>query len=240
MNALRLQLLDGFSLVTSGGLVELPQNLKRLLAFIALTGPAHRNVVAGNLWPDVCDQQALASLRTGLWRLNRAIPGVVRVDGERLSPSQTLTVDSRKQEEFTTSLLRHRVDDHHTSMRDLGDLWPGELLPGWYDDWVVFERERLAQLRLHALEHLAAVMTREHRLESALQLALEAVHTEPLRETATGVLMEVYLAEGNVSSAIHHYELFRALLKRELNVDPSPSLRRKLPHQARGSATPQL
>ena len=30
-----------------------------------------------------------------------------------------------------------------------------ELLPGWYDDWVIFERERIRQQLLHALEILS-------------------------------------------------------------------------------------
>jgi DNA-binding SARP family transcriptional activator len=234
MAALRLQLLEGFALENSHGSIELPVGLRRLLAFLALKGPAHRCVVAGNLWPEVTDAQALASLRTGLWRMNRVLPGAIRVvEGVALAPSQRISVDSREQEEFTTRLLRDRVDDYGSIMDGLASLWPGQLLPGWYEDWVVFERERLAQLRLHALERLATVMTRGHHLDAALQLALEAVHSEPLRETANAVLMEVYLAEGNVSSAIHQYGLFRELLKRELGLEPSPTLERMLPIQSR-------
>ena len=207
--------------------------MQRLLAFLALKGSTHRYVVAGTLWPEMPDAQALAALRTSIWRLNRALPDAICSEGMALSPSGSVSIDSRKQEEYSTRLLRDLVDDDRWLAAGLENLWPGELLPGWYEEWVVFERERLSQLRLHALERVAGVMTRAQRLEAALQLALEAVHTEPLRESATACLMKVYLAEGNVASAIHQYELFRDLLQRELDLKPSPALERILPNHAR-------
>jgi DNA-binding SARP family transcriptional activator len=207
--------------------------MQRLLAFLAIKGPAHRCVVAGTLWPEVPEAQALASLRTGMWRMNRLLPGVILTEGVQIAMPQTLSVDSREQEVFATRLLRDHVDDEQWIDEGIDNLWHGELLPGWYDDWVVFERERLNQLRLHALEHTAALLTRRKHLDVALQLALEAVRAEPLRESANAVLMSVFLAEGNVSDAIHQYDVFRDLLKRELGLDPSESLGRLVPRPRR-------
>jgi DNA-binding SARP family transcriptional activator len=229
----RLQLLEGFGLETAQSRMDLPVGMQRLLAFLALRGPAHRHVVAGTLWPEVSEAQAMASLRTGMWRMNRMVPGVVHTEGARLSMAQTTIVDSREQELFATRLLRDHVDDEHWVNDGLHSLWQGELLPGWYDDWVVFERERLNQLRLHALEHAAALLTRTRHLDTALQLALEAVRAEPLRESATAVLMGVYLAEGNACDAIRQYQVFRDLLERELGLEPSPDLTRLVPRPRR-------
>jgi DNA-binding SARP family transcriptional activator len=140
-----------------------------------------------------------------------------------------MTVDSRQQESFATRLLGHPSGEEPWIEEAIETLWRGELLPGWYEDWVVFERERLGQLRLHALERGASLLTRRMDLDTALRLALEAVRTEPLRETANAVLMSVYVAEGNISDAVHQYEMFTDLLRRELGVDPSPSLAALLP-----------
>lgn len=233
MGGARLHLLEGFALESGDARVDLPVGMQRLLAFLALRGPAHRCVVAGTLWPEVPEAQALASLRTGMWRMNRILPGAVSADGVSLAMSGAMTVDTREQEAFATRLLRDHVEDEHWINDGLSSLWHGELLPGWYDDWVVFERERLNQLRLHALEHTASLLTRHGQLETALQLALEAVRAEPLRETANAVLMSVYLAEGNVVDAIHQYEAFRDLLERELGLEPSPSLCRLVPRPRR-------
>jgi len=226
---LRLTLLREFCLERSGTCVEVPASTQRLLAFLALRGPAHRCHVAGTLWPDVPERQALASLRTGVWRINRIQADLVECDGSVVGIPAAMQIDSRDQEGFATDLLRERVEDDGWIGERLGTIWPGELLPGWYDDWVVFERERLSQLRLHALEYLAALMVRRNNLDFALQLALEAVRTEPLRETANARLIEVYLAEGNVYDAVHQYDSYRALLDRELGLAPSPAVTGLLP-----------
>lgn len=227
----QLQLLEEFILQHHGKPRQVPPGIQRLIAFLALRGPTHRCVVAGTLWPEVAEDQALASLRTSIWRMAGIIPDVILTEGMRLSLPATLSVDSRDQEQFVKCLLRSHEKDEDWILAGLDHLWGGELLPGWYDDWVVFERERLMQLRLHALEDAAAVLTRCGRLDSALQLALEAVRTEPLRETATAVLIAVYLAEGNISDALHRYDAFRELLRCELDLEPSPALGKLLPER---------
>lgn len=232
MDGARLQLLDGFALTRAGKHLGLAVGMQRLLAFLALYGPTHRCVAAGTLWRDVPEGQALASLRTGLWRMNRTLPGLVSTDGVRLFLAPSTRIDSHEQEAVATRLLRTH-DDGPWFTEGIEALWQGELLPGWYDDWVLFERERLSQLRLHAMERLAAALTARMQLDTALRLALEAVRIEPLRESATAVLISVYLAEGNVADAVRRYETFTDLLQRELGLDPSPSLGRLLPVQAR-------
>jgi DNA-binding SARP family transcriptional activator len=229
----RLQLLEGFALERADSRIDLPVGMQRLLALLAVRGPAHRCVVAGTLWPEVPETQALASLRTSIWRLNRMVRGLVLVEGVCLSMARSVFVDSREQEVFATRLLRNRIDGEPWVTDGIAHLRRGELLPGWYEDWVVFERERLNQLRLHAMELAAAVLTRQQNLNTALELALEAVRIEPLRETANAVLMSVYLAEGNVCDAVHQYDIFRELLQRELGLEPSPTLGQLLPQALR-------
>ena len=77
------------------------------------------------------------------------------------------------------SVMGTRLAETAPLSEQLGCLWPSDLLPGWYDEWVVDERELLRQLRLHALERAAEVFIRERRLDLALTLALEAVRAEP-------------------------------------------------------------
>ena len=100
----------------------------------------------------------------------------------------------------------------------------GELLPGWYEDWVLLERERLRQLRMHALEVLADKLVCVGRFGEAVQAAMAAVAAEPLRESARRAVVRVHLAHGNVAEAVREYEAFRELLADELGVAPSPQL----------------
>ena len=223
----RVQLLERFSFEYAGVHVALPAALQRLVAFLALRGPSHRCLIAGTLWPDSPEAHALGRLRTSMWRMNRVGPGLLIADGASVRINDAIDVDSRLQDEFASDLLRGRVEDG-CLLEGLSSLRGGCLLPGWYDDWVLFERERLHQLRLHALEAASAVLLRMGLLPDALQAALEAVRAEPLRETSNAVLISVYLAEGNMVDALRQYDVFRSLLERELGVAPSGRLERLL------------
>jgi DNA-binding SARP family transcriptional activator len=79
-------------------------------------------------------------------------------------------------------------------------------------------------LQLHALELTAQALTCEGRYAEAIEAAMAAVRLEPLRESATRVLIEVHLAEDNVVEAIRRLEFFRKSLASELGVEPTEEL----------------
>jgi len=115
--------------------------------------------------------------------------------------------------------------DHDCLGRHLDELpFLGELLPGWYDDWVLIERERHRQLSLHALEMICELLTAAGRFGPAVTAGLAAVREEPLRESAHRGLIQAYLAEGNPSEALRDYRLYEKLLWRELRLKPSGRL----------------
>lgn len=224
MTVVRLRLLEGFALEGARSAIELTDGMQRLLALLALHGPMHRRVVAGTLWPEVPEAHALASLRTVIWRLGRVTGDLLRVEGSALAVRADLAVDSREQEAFTTQLLSDPTGRGAWIPAGVAELLRGDLLPGWYDDWVVVERDRLRQLRLHGLERTASILVGRSRLDEALLLALEAVRTEPLRESANRVLIAVFLAEGNVSDAVNQHDAYCRRLRSELGLEPSPRL----------------
>lgn len=107
---------------------------------------------------------------------------------------------------------------------DLGVL-VGELLPDWDDDWIAFERARLRQLCVHALEALCRRLSLAGRDGRAIDAGLAAVAAEPLRESAQRVLISAHLREGNVTEARRQYPSYRELLWESLGIEPSESLR---------------
>jgi DNA-binding SARP family transcriptional activator len=223
-----LRLLGGFSLSLAGTPVSLPVNGQRLLAYLSIRGQVPRPVVAGTLWPDVSEHNAHGSLRTTMWRLHRGGTRLVEATGENLSLNPHVTVDIRVFAKAAQRALRSPVLlDEVGSDGDL--LEASDLLPGWYDDWVIFERERLRQLRLHTLEALAQRLAEQRRFAAALDTALEAIRIEPLRESAHRVVIGIHQAEGNVVEAVRHYHFVRDLLRVELGVEPSGQLTAMLP-----------
>jgi DNA-binding SARP family transcriptional activator len=98
------------------------------------------------------------------------------------------------------------------------------LLPGWSDDWLTFERERWDQVRVHNLERIARELLAQERYFAALETAMAAIAVEPIRETAHRIVIEIHLAEGNKATALQHYQRYRGMLQRDLNVAPSQQM----------------
>jgi DNA-binding SARP family transcriptional activator len=81
-----------------------------------------------------------------------------------------------------------------------------ELLPDWYDECVLIEREHLRELRVHTLELVCERLTQQRRCSEAVEVALTAIAEDPLRKSARPALISVYVAEGNCAKAIEHYQ----------------------------------
>lgn len=218
----QLTLLDGFALVRGRQRVDVSRTLQHLIAFVGLRRQATRTQTIGALWPESTEDRALGSLRTALWRLHQLGVPVVTARGEVLSVAELVRVDVH--ELIRSARLALTPDGPAADVGPLVD-GPRELLPGWYDDWVLIERERLRQLYLHALESLARSELRAGRYPAAVEAALAAMRAEPLRESPHRLLIEVHLAEGNYCEALGAYQAYRTMVRRELGVDPSPTMR---------------
>ncbi len=219
----RLRLLGGFRVEQGDSVLAPPSGGQRLLAILGTRGAMSRTAAAGILWPDVPERHAQGSLRTTLWRLGRIHPQLVETAADRLDLASGIEVDLRS---FTLSATRLI---NRTALEDCDDLdtsisMTGELLPGWYEDWVLYERERVRQLRLRALEALATHLCRRGSYAAAIDIALEAIQLEPLRESAHHTLITVHLHEENVIEAVRHFRSFSQLLRDELGVELSPRI----------------
>jgi DNA-binding SARP family transcriptional activator len=140
-----------------------------------------------------------------------------------------MLVDIRAVRESAQVILE---DASHVSIGRTVLCTRGELLPGWYEDWVIFERERLRQLRLHALDALAEWLTAQGHYAEALEAAMEGVRIEPLREGTNRTIIAIHLAEANAAEALRHYQFFRDLLRTEFGLEPSARLTDMLPAAA--------
>jgi DNA-binding SARP family transcriptional activator len=223
----RLSLLGGFAFSVGGdALLGISAGSQRLLAFLALRDRSvTRGQVAGTFWPESSSEHAGASLRSAVARLDGATRGAVTATGLDLGLAGDVVVDIRE----SHALARRLIDsDASPSDGDIGapavSALSDDLLPGWYDDWAVIAAEDWRQLRLDALEAVAARLTAADRLAEAAVPALAAVRAEPLRESARAALIRVHVAQGNQSNAIGEYERYRVLLQAELGIEPTARL----------------
>jgi len=217
---LQLRLLDAFEVVAASEPVSLPAGAQRLVAFVALQGrPVQRDYVAGMLWLDTTDARAAANLRSMLWRIQKHARGLIDAREQRLRLQPNVSIDLRVAED----LARRELAGTESAAADMSAL-SSDLLPDWYEDWVLLERERFRQLRLRALEALCERQLRAGRIGAALEAGLLSLAGEPLRESAHRALVRVHLADGNAVEAVRQYRLCRRLLLEQLGVEPTRQL----------------
>ncbi len=233
-----ISLLGGFQVEKEGSTIVLPEGSQRLLALLALKGRLmRRQTVAGTLWPVATDAHASSSLRSALARLPGEAQAAVAATVQDLRLSDDVTVDLWDSQEIARQLL---APQSSSSSVDLGpeaiQSLSAELLPDWYDEWVLIETEEWRQLRLHALEALANSLNTQGKYSAAAAAALAAVRAEPLRESPRAALIRVHIAEGNPSEAVREFARYGALLMLELGVEPTQRLAALV--EELGSVTP--
>lgn len=221
--AVQLRVLSGFELRVDGDVAPLPSNVERIVGYLAVHRRAQpRLTVASTLWMDTTEDRAAANLRTALWKCRQSVDNCISVHGNMLALSPSVDVDL----DSAVALTHRLLDDDELRREDCDPgLLIGDLLPGWDEDWVLFERERLRQLCIHALEALCRKLSTAGQPARAIDAGLAVVAAEPLRESAQRVLIAAHLQEGNVSEARRQYLGYRDLLWREMGIEPSESLR---------------
>lgn len=209
--AKEVRLLGAFE-IRIGRRIELPPAQQRLIAFVALCGrlPTPRAYIAGNLWPMTTDVRSTANLRTSLWRIRHKAPGFIAANQTCVWLESDVVVD---------------VEQVDQRVEQCVDGLAHDLLPGWYDDWLVAERERFRQALIHAIEARTRQLVDAGRFGQAIDLAWKAVRAEPLRESAHFLLIEAHLGEGNVLTAVEHYQWWSHVLMEEFGLIPRSELR---------------
>jgi DNA-binding SARP family transcriptional activator len=228
---MRLSMLGGFELSSDGDIYVLPLAAQRVAAFVALQQrPVQRGYVAGRLWLNASERRAQAALRTTLWRARVPAGELLSASATHLRLGDAVRVDLHDTLSCAQRVLREA--DAHTAedLRCLMD--SGDLLPDWYDEWLITERERVRLLRCLALETLCDSFRRRGWTTEATQAGLAAVAAEPLRESAHRALIRVHLDEGNSVDAMRQYRILTTLLWRELGVHPTPATRALLGRRA--------
>ena len=220
-------MLGGFRLLVDETPVELTPVTERLVALLALVGRTSRSRVAGTLWSDMAEGRALACLRTGIWRVNRTAGELVIASRSTLELTSRVEIDVRRYVSTAESRMRSASPTPASDVRGVIG-YEGDLLPDWDDEWLLAERERLRQLRLHLLEEEADRLAGAERFGLALEAAFAALSADPLRESAHRTIIGIHLAEGNMSEARRAYQKCRQLLVNDLGVEPSDVTRRML------------
>jgi DNA-binding SARP family transcriptional activator len=207
-----------------------------LLAYLAYhpQHPQPREALIEQLWPEIDPDAGRSSLRSALYSLRQLLEPEEGAAGNLLIASRSTV--SLQPAAFTTDVAEFRAalrsagrSDRPTerAARLSGALagYRGELLPGYYEPWILQERRFLAEAHLDGLHQLAAALEQEGELEQGLEVARQAVGTDPLRDEAHFDLMRLYAAVGQPSAVLRQYQELERLLRQELGEPPSAAAR---------------
>lgn len=99
--------------------------------------------------------------------------------------------------------------------------YKGYLLENRYEDWCVFERERLHQMHLVMLDKLMTYCDAHGRFEEGLSYGQRILHYDRAREHSHRHMMLLHMRSGDRTGALRQYAECVTALKEEFDVEPS-------------------
>jgi len=213
------------------------RSVQGLLAFLALHPErlCTRDRLAGTFWGELAQDRARASLNTTVWRLRKIVEPdeVPRGTFIETTPSGDIRWNAASGAWVDVAMFEQEVAraltrvPEHCSLSDVRrvemalGLYVGDLMEGFFDDWVVDERERLRRTYLDVLTNLIRFYRHLGDTERSLSYAQRVLAMDPFREHVHRELMLIYEEAGERALAIRQYQLCREVLESELGVEPA-------------------
>ena len=213
------------------------RKVQELLCYLALYRhrPHARETIAGILWEDVSTARSKKYLRQSLWQLQHVLHAakhedepdvlIVEADWIQVNPNAALWIDIADLEDAfdCTKGLRGRGLDAEgaESLAKVCDLYQGDLLEGWYQDWCIYERERLQSIYVCLLDKLTGYCEARHDYDNGLACAMKILAQEYARERTHRRLMRLHYWAGDRTAALRQYDRCVTILREELGVEPA-------------------
>ena len=224
---LAVRLLGTFEVVLMGKPVSLSARAAQsLLAYLLLTqGVSHRREkLAGMFWPDVAEDKARSYLRHELWRIRKAL---TTKGGPGFLLSDDLAVSFILSKDIWLDVDRLRDAKDATTIEDLKralSLYEGDLLPGFYDEWILREREHIQALYEETVSRLLELLIAKKRWHDVAEWAERWISHGQGSEAAYRALMAAYDAMGDRTRVAASYKRCVEALH-ELGLEPSEQTR---------------
>ena len=144
-----------------------------------------------------------------------------------INPAATLWLDVEVFEQAfngTKGIPGRDLDEQSkTALEQAVELYRGDLLDGWYQDWCLFERERLQNMFLIMLGKLMDYCEAHERYEAGLTYGMRILQCDRAHERTHRNMMRLYYLAGDRTGALRQYESCLAALDEELGVAPAKS-----------------
>ncbi|NQU30427.1 MAG: hypothetical protein HQ525_07140, partial [Anaerolineae bacterium] len=221
---LKIRLLGQFDVRLDGKRVTISSRAgQSLLAYLTLTaGTSHRREkLAGVFWPETTDKIARKNLRQELWRIRKALAVGQSGSSEYILADDFTLKFNRNSEYWLDVLQMERPDLDLQSLIANLSLYQGELLPGFYDEWIAIERERVQAVFEGRMEQLLEQLILADRWIAVQEWGERWLTLSGVREPAFRALMLASNARGDMAKVASLYERCIDELDEYLSVEPS-------------------
>jgi DNA-binding SARP family transcriptional activator len=186
-------------------------------------------------WPNATPDSARNNLNVAMHGLRRTLRAVIDVpivvlqdEAYRLHADVRLWLDVEEFERSTNAGQRLEatgaLDAAIVAYEQAIGLYMGDFLADDpYEQWAMFDRERLWLAYLDTLDRLSQLHLSRGRFASSAALCRRILERDVGREDAHRRLMRCYSRQGQPHLALRQYEACVAGLKAELNVEPDPA-----------------
>lgn len=243
MSALNIHLFGKFSVRAKEQPLEGLEACKvqELLGYLLVhrERPHTREALATLLWGDTATDKSKKYLRQTLWHLQSALEGQGRSndgagvcggllsaahDWVRLNQNSAVWLDVEVFERafaLVQGKAGHDLDaETKRLVQEAAELYKGDLLEGWYQDWCLYERERLQNMYLVMLDKLISYSEAHRDYERGLLYGSRILRYDRARERTHRQLMHLHYMSGDRTAALRQYERCVSALRDELDVAP--------------------
>ncbi len=221
------------------------QKTASLFAFLALRAgvPQPREELIERFWPESDLDTGRMSLRTALAALRKDFGSALHAD------KVFVTLNSRTDlQRFHLAIRAARNEtlteqERIAALRDAVEAYGGPLLPGFYDDWILHERERLEIEYRACLTGVSRWHTSLGELPTALEFAYRAAASDPLSEEIRSDLIRLLKKMGHPDEARRQFEDLDRLLQEQFGEPPSApvvAMVAEIPEAARGRSLAEI
>jgi DNA-binding SARP family transcriptional activator/Flp pilus assembly protein TadD len=200
---------------------------QELFLYLLFEGPADKDRIALDFWPDMEPQQVRNNFHTSLHRAREAVgENVIIFSNGKYLINRLVRVRCDVFDLSTFVAKAALMAPQDARAEDLftkaANLYQGEFLPGIHMTWVTSHRRRAYETYIEALIGLSRCRLAWKDYHAAAEHLRRALHLEPYREDIHRKLLHCYAAAGERQRLIAHYEATCRLFERDLKTEPAP------------------
>lgn len=227
---LDVKLLGRFDVNVDGRQVELTSRPAQLLFIYLILNsgmPMRREKIAGTMWPESSGKNARDNLRHALWRLRKTLEEAgadlecIKADDETIRFEHG---DDSQVDIATLDQNRHQEADSEDLTQSL-EVYAGDLLPGFYEDWITRERDRLRAVYEAQLVKLIDRLQRAGQWTRVIEWGERWIALGGAPEPAYRALMTAHGRLNDLSSVAAVYQRCINSLGEQLGIEPSEETR---------------